>query len=162
MNELIQQSLNAYRRRWLQRQPVYRPACSVTAEQLAAVEALHLCRLPAQLRQWLLQVGCGSFNNHLQLHPPALMTLVEQPGPLQGYLEIASDNDGNGYVVAADGSDPAIWLLGCRPHQAGPVAADFAALVTMQLPSRWRGSQSAAPMMQGEAALWHGSATPSP
>lgn len=160
MNELIQHALNAHRRRWLQRQPIYRPACSVTAEQLAAVEALHLCRLPAQLRQWLLQVGCGSFNDDLQLHPPALMTLVEQPGPLQGHLEIACDNAGHGYVVAADGSDPAIWLLGYRPHAAGPIAADFAALVAMQLPPRWRGSQSAAAPVQGEAALWHGSATP--
>ena len=65
-----------------------------------------------------------------------------------------------GHLILRPFGDWLQFLGGTLGQLAFPIAADFAALVAMQLPPRWRGSQSAAAPVQGEAALWHGSATP--
>ena len=101
MNELVGEVLGASRKNLFGRRPIFERSESVSEEQLNSIETKLGCKLPSDLRSWLLAVGFGDLDQALSIRPLWLTLLTE--GALVGFTVFAQDELGSHYAFDPSG-----------------------------------------------------------
>ena len=125
MNESFVRVLAAKQKHLLRWKPVFRLYQSTTEAELSTVEQQLGCKLPSDLREWLLQAGFGDINDDLAFRREWFRR--DSEGPFAGLVFFAQDILGNFY--AFEPSSGSITFISRTAPECGVISPSFASFM---------------------------------
>ena len=106
MNESIQAIKSAKKKKFLfGEKNLYEPGEKLIESDLSSIEKEHDFVFPELIREFLLDLGCGTVNDLYIHHVNMIYPFDSNNGKIQGYVTFASDTSGNYFAFNPHGSD---------------------------------------------------------